>query len=66
MAGERKITIIHWMHINYDDDRVPLTIRSAQLHREFADWLEEVGPLNVQEVGDVGLASGSVKWRRIP
>lgn len=66
MAQGDRITIIYWFHVDYEDDRTPLTIKSANLHREFADWLEEVGAINVGERGNIGLPSGSVEWRRLP
>jgi hypothetical protein len=63
--SEDKVTILTWITVNYPDDRTPLTLREAVLLREYADWIEEVGPHNIMETGNIGLPSGSIKWRRL-
>jgi hypothetical protein len=69
MAGEfddRKIEIIHWVVVDYPDDMLPLDVRLTNLLREYCNWMEEIGSQHLGVDGNIGLPSGSVKWRRIP
>lgn len=51
--------------VEYPDDRVYLTTCLANLYREYADWLDDVGAMNVSGKGEIGLPSGIMKWRVI-
>lgn len=64
--AQEEIEIIFWVFPHYPDDTQYLTHRVSALFREFADWQDEVGPLNIAADGDIGLPSGSIKWRRVP
>ena len=67
MADDEGITIIHWATIDYPgSETVPATLKLAGLFRDFADWLEQVGPVQVGAEGEIGLPSGFIKWRRLP
>jgi len=52
--------------VNYPDDRKYLTLELANLMREFADWIEQVGPMNIAAEGVIGLNTGSIRWRALP
>ena len=56
-------TILLEAIVDYPDERQTLTLALANLYREYADWLEEVGPYNIHEQGVIGLPSGMMKWR---
>ena len=64
--AEEEIEIIYWVFPKSPDQTQYLSHRLSALFREFADWMDEVGPGNIPEAGDVGLALGSIRWRRIP
>lgn len=64
MADEDRRSITYWADVEYTDDSKPLTLSFANLLREYADWLESVGPYAVGGTGNIGLPSGSIKWRR--
>lgn len=51
--------------VDYPDDSVYLTLCLANLYREYADWLIDVGAHNVGGKGEIGLPSGTMKWRAI-
>ncbi len=61
-----KRKIVFWANVDMpDDESRPLSLCTANLWREYADWLEQVGPSKIGAQGDVGLASGTVKWRAL-
>lgn len=62
----RKIEFVHFVFVDYPDDSMYLNTRLINLMREYADWMEEVGPMNMLEEGTIGLQSGSINWRRVP
>jgi uncharacterized protein YaeQ len=49
----------------YDDDKMLFTLGMANLLEEFANWMKDVGPLSIEEKGDIGLPSGTIKWRAV-
>ncbi len=61
----KRIEIRLQVFIDYPDDITPVSHREAILLREYCEWLDEVG-MNLATEGDVGLQSGSIKWRRVP
>lgn len=65
LSRDYKIEIIHWIVVDYPDDCTPLTVRLTSLLREYCDWMEEVGHMKIGIEGNIGLPSGSVKWRRV-
>lgn len=66
MATPEEVEIIYWVFPDFPDEKQMLTHRLSALFRELADWMEDVGPQAIGETGDIGLPSGSIKWRRIP
>ena len=56
-------TILLEAIVDYPDDRQPLSLALAGLYRQYAEWLEDVGPYMVREEGEIGLPSGMMKWR---
>ena len=56
-------TILLEAIVNYPDESQTLTHALANIYREYADWLDDVGPDNVQGQGEIGLPSGMMKWR---
>lgn len=68
MSVEGKITVIHWATVDYPPgEMTPVSIKMADLFREFADWIEEVGPHAIEATGTFGHPTkGSITWRREP
>ena len=51
--------------VDYPDDSVYLTMCLANLFREYAGWLDDVGAMKVAGEGEIGLPSGIMKWRAV-